>query len=865
MTANPVLDADDADALDAGEYRAFLEAKVKMAQASGLELAEADFHPRTRRTGHVVAAVQWAARGGRRAIFAAFGLHKTAMQLELMRLIRARTDGLSLITMPLGVRDQFVQEATELGEPVHWIRDHHEALPGVTNLTNYEPVRDGLVDPRRFRHASLDEASVLRSFGSKTFQTFLPLYAETPFRFVATATPSPNRYKELIHYAGYLGVMDTGQALTRFFQRDSQEAGNLTLYPHKEEEFWLWVASWALFIQRPSDLGFSDDGYELPTLDVRWHEVAGSGVVGRRVDRDGQGLLIAERATGLVEAAREKRGSIAARMAKTVEIVAQDPDAHFVIWHDLEDERAAIEAALPAAFSVYGTQALEAREEAIRAFSQGWAQYLSTKPILAGSGTNLQKHCHRAVFSGIGFKFNDFIQAIYRLQRFGQSQPVRIDIVHTEAEREVKRELEAKWARDTELRARMSGIIRDYGLNALAMAETLTRSIGVERAEVTGAAAQGEVAPRWRMIRNDCVDETARMAGESVDLVVTSIPFANHYEYTPSYNDFGHTESNAHFWAQMDHLTPSLLRVLNPGRLACIHVKDRILFGAVTGEGVPTVSPFHAECIFHYLKHGFQYLGMHIVLTDVVSENNANYRLGYTEMCKDGTKMGAGSPEYVLLFRKPQSEKSKSYADRRVEKDKADYSLARWQTDAHAFWRSSGERLPTPDEVQALVAQEAGYSKLVKLWGEASLKAIYDYRHHVRLGEALAAIGRLPSSWMALAPPSWSDAIWHDVVRMRTLNGAQAAAGREKHICPLQFDIVDRLIERYSMTGELVFDPFGGLGTVPLRAMLMGRRGMATELSADYFADAVTFLRAAEEGLGVRSLFDMLDVEAVAA
>ena len=142
-------------------------------------------------------------------------------------------------------------------------------------LTNYERVRDGDIRPDYFVATSLDEASVLRSFGSKTYQTFLDKFKNVPYKLVATATPSPNKYKELIHYAGYLEVMDTGQALTRFFQRDSTKANNLTLYPNMEDEFWLWVSSWALFITKPSDVNpeYSDDGYVLPPLDVRWHEI----------------------------------------------------------------------------------------------------------------------------------------------------------------------------------------------------------------------------------------------------------------------------------------------------------------------------------------------------------------------------------------------------------------------------------------------------------------------------------------------------------------------------------------------------------------------------------------------------------------
>ena len=394
----------------------------------------------------------------------------------------------------------------------------------------------------------------------------------------------------------------------------------------------------------------------------------------------------------------------------------------------------------------------------------------------------------------------------------------------------------------------MSDIIREYGLDPLNFAAELTRAIGVERIEATGEG--------WQVANNDCVLEARSMEANSVDLIVTSIPFSNHYEYTPSYNDFGHTDNDDHFFGQMDHLTPELIRILKPGRLACIHVKDRILFGNVTGLGFPTVNPFHADCIAHYRRHGLAYLGLIYIDTDVVRENNQTYRLGYTEMRKDGTKMGVGSPEFVLLFRKVQSDRSKGYADDPVQKRIEDYSLARWQLDAHARWRSSGNRLLTPEEMMAVDP------KLIpKLFREQSAAAIYDFDTHVRIGEALGDKQRLPSTYMALQPGTNRQDVWADVNRMLTLNTEQAAKGREQHVCPLQFDIVDRCIARWSDPGELVFDPFGGLFTVPMRALLAGRRGRAAELNPGYFLDGVKVLEATQRKMATATLFDLGEAE----
>ena len=825
-------------------YIDFLESKRAMAPVSGFDPGD-DVSPVLFPFQRDI--VRWAVRGGRRAIFAAFGLGKSLMQLEICRLVLGREGGRALIVCPLGVRQEFKRDAALLGLDPVFVRRDEEVRGDGLYLTNYESVRDGKLSPSLFTCATLDEASVLRSYGSKTYQTFLSLFDRVRYRFVATATPAPNRYKELIHYAGYLGVMDTGQALTRFFQRDSTKANNLTLYPHKEREFWLWLASWAVFVQKPSDLGYSDEGYDLPPIDVAWHKVeldAGD----YPVDRDGQERMFRDAATSLSDAAAVKRRSMDARVAVAKHIVDAWPkDEHFIIWHDLEAERRAIKKAIPEAVEVYGSQDLEERERRVVGFSEGEFRILATKPILSGSGCNFQRHCHHEIFIGVGFKFNDFIQAIHRVQRFQQKDRVRVDIIYADGEENVVRALQRKWREYEELTRKMEEIIKEYGLADAAIAGAMERSIGVERMEASGDG--------WLAVNNDTVEETSRMESDSIDLIVTSIPFSNHYEYTPSYNDFGHTEDDEHFFEQMDYLTPELLRVLKPGRIYCCHVKDRINFGNVTGAGVPTVQPFHVETIEHCMRHGFDYLGMITVVTDVVRENNQTYRLGWTEQCKDGTKMGVGSPEYVLLFHKPQTDRTRGYADTPVAKSKDEYSRARWQMDAHAFWRSSGDRHMTAGEWSSVPVSEIG-----KLFAEDSLKRVYDYEANVKIGEELDGRGHLPATFMALAPASWAPDVWTDVNRMLTLNTSQAQKGRVKHVCPLQFDIVDRLIERYSNPGETVYDPFGGLMTVPVRALHAGRKGIGTELNTGYWADGVAYLKAEEQRLSMPTLFDLMDM-----
>lgn len=1000
------------------DYEGFLKSKIVTAPESGFQIEENELSKVLK--PHQKAAVLWALRGGRRALFESFGLGKTVQQLEWCRQVVRHEGGRALIVLPLGVKQEFSRDSVELlgMEPPEYVRtmDEVKAACGDILMTNYERVRDGDIDPAQFTATSLDEASVLRSFGSKTYQTFLDKFRGVRYKLVNTATPSPNKYKELIHYAGYLEVMDTGQALTRFFQRDSTKANNLTLYPHKEEEFWLWVSSWALVLTKPSDLGFDDEGYALPPIEVRRHIVTDG--YGKAIDRDGQFKLQNDVAVSLSDEAREKRESIDIRVQEIERILFGDVkderrkerilqkvvcgeqrngsceaeraeqeklckeqgkiqrekqemaggkpgsiqgidkevfgesqrgsesavccmvqgkqgsctsanekteigkirdnagrirsscsetgmqmcdmrqgigdtwsekrgihrsrsqngegsrdsvhemqfyardgkrqcggieesdriSEQVVIWCNLNKEQEAIEKMLAlhsmSVTSLTGSQSIDVREDMIEEWKDCRTQVFLTKPEMYGQGVNLQQ-CSRMIFAGISYKFEEFIQAIHRIHRFGQENSVIIDIICTDAEDPVYRALMEKWEQHNHLQEKMREIVQKYGLNRQAAELVMARSIGVERVEVKGK--------NWTAVNNDCVEETAGMEENSVDLIVTSIPFSNHYEYTPSYNDFGHNENTGRFFEQMGYLTPNLLRILKPGRVFACHVKDRVLFGNATGMGMPTMEPFHALCIQHYMQAGFAYFGMITVVTDVVRENNQTYRLGWTEQCKDGSKMGVGCPEYILLFRKLPSCRSKAYADEPVKKSKDEYTRAQWQIDAHGFWRSSGDRLVSKEELEQVPT-----GKLQNVYRKYSRETVYSYEDHVALAKKLDEDGHLPATFMVVAPGSWTDQVWDDINRMRTLNTTQSQRRKTLHVCPLQLDIVDRLINRYSNPDDLVLDPFGGLGTVALEAVKAGRKGYTIELNNDYFRDAVGYLKERDETEENFSLFDVI-------
>lgn len=594
--------------------------------------------------------------------------------------------------------------------------------------------------------------------------------------------------------------------------------------------------------------------YDLPPLEVTWHEVATPPGVYATPDRDGQGRLVADASLGVSDAAAAKRNTLPERLDVLAAILAgwdrNNNLDQVVIWVELNREQEAVEKLLAdrgiTYASVHGGLDTDEVETRLEQWRNGDTVALIAKPVQLGEGVNLQRS-NKAVFLGVSFKFADTFQALHRIRRFGQHRTCDVHFIYAEAERSVKEVLGRKWAQHDQTAEVMAKIIAEHGLSQTSLSEALTRTVGVERVSIE--------SDRWQMACNDTVLEADHVEDGSVGLIVTSIPFGTLYEYSAAVEDFGHSADAEAFWAQMDYLTPRLLRMLAPGRVYACHVKDRIVFGNVTGAGYSTVYPFHAEAILHTMRHGFDFLGQITVVTDVVRENNQSYRLGWSEQCRDGTRMGCGTPEYVLLFRKPQSDRTRGYADIPVTKDKAEYSRSRWQVDAHGFWRDSGDRYLTAEDFDELSSGQRS-----RLFDEWTRTHVYDHELHVEIGERIDSKGQLPATFMLLAPASHHPDVWveSEIVRMRTLNTTQAQKGADLHVCPMPFGIVDRLIRRFSNEDDLVYDPFAGIGTVPLRAVTLGRRGRGVELNRAYWADAVDYLRAADAKADVPTLFDVL-------
>jgi len=889
------------------EYEKFLKNKVVIAPEFGMDVSNIELTPKL--FPHQKDIVHFCLKGGRRAIFASFGLGKTFMQLEIAKQIIKETGKPFLIVCPLGVAGEFKRDNKKLstGYDIDYITDtdNFETPKVQIYLTNYERIRKGDVVADWFGGVSFDEASILRNLQTETTNYVLKHFRKIKYRFVATATPTPNDYIEILNYADYLGVISRGHALTRFFQRDSQKAGNLKLYENKKDEFWKWVSTWAAFINTPADLGYDSTGYDLPELNIIEHCITYD-LQYQPVDKWGVPILFKDTTKSLLEVSKEKRDSLVARMNKVSEIIDEYPNESFIVWHHLESERAILERNFKGTdyVSVYGSMPNAEKEKRVIDFSEGKHKYLLTKPKISGSGCNLQIS-NNMIFAGIDYKFNDFIQAIHRQYRFGQDKVVNVHIIYTNNEYEVLKTLKEKWTKHLELNKQMIDLVKENGLNSQLIKSQMERQIFKNSKKVV---FQEGVT----VYNNDTVvvhADKKEMPDNSVDFYVTSIPFGDHYEYSDNYNDMGHNHGNEEFFKQMDYLTPNMLRCLKPGRVAAIHVKDRIRYSYQNGTSFTTIADFSGQTVAHFQKNGFYLLGKITITTDVVAENNQTYRLGWSEQCKDASKMGVGLPEYVLLFRKAPTHSDNSYADQPVEhtkgdekyydckecdktfipkkakvitkkdidyfvcpicqshhkewtvnhnsyfkKTEKDYTKALWQLDAHSYQRSSGNRYLTRDDLKKFDVK-----RIVGKWKEINKSEIYDFAEHLRICEEMDELEKLSSTFMTLPVHSNSDFVWTDVNRMNTLNTYQANNKKEKHICPLQFDIVDRLINRYSMEGEVVCDPFNGLGTTTLRALKMKRKGIGMELNPEYFSDSLYYLKAEIYKMSVPTLFDLID------
>lgn len=419
-------------------YRDFLQSKRRVWHGDGVSISDlpsALFPWQS-------AIVRWALRKGRAAIFADCGLGKTFMQLAWAQSIPGRV----LILAPLCVAEQTVAEGVKLGIDVRYARTSDEATGPIT-ITNYERV-DGF-EPSAFTGVVLDESSILKAFDGKTRGKLIAMFAHTPYRLCCTATPSPNDIAELANHAEFIGLMTRAEFLATWFIHD--DAG-WRMKGHAVEPFYRWLSSWALSIRKPSDIGYSDEGFTLPPL--RIHECIVES------ESDGTTLFPELGLRGITGRSAARKASMGARLEATITLATETPD-QVLLWCGLNDEADLLAEAIPNAVNVQGSDSYAVKVNAIQAFVRGETRVLVTKIKVAGFGLNFQ-HCHRMAFVGIGDSYEQYYQAIRRCWRFGQQHPVDATIVVSDAERVIVSNVKQKEAKADQLAADMLAHMRDF-------------------------------------------------------------------------------------------------------------------------------------------------------------------------------------------------------------------------------------------------------------------------------------------------------------------------------------------------------------------------------------------------------------------
>ena len=373
----------------------------------------------------------FALRTGCAAMFLDTGLGKSLCALDWGRVIVEHTNKPVLMLAPLAVAMQHEREAGKFGIDAKAVREPDDIGGARVYITNYD--RLDKFDASQFGGVILDESSILKSFTGATTRKLISTFAQTPFRLACTATPAPNDHAELGQHSEFLGALSQSQMLVRWFLHDSADTGTWRMKGHAVEDFWNWVASWARCVSKPSDLGFSDDGFALPKMTMIRHIVEADRSIHAGDEKDGQAKLFRMPETSATSIHREKRLTIEARADKIAALVAADPNEPWVIWCDTDYEADALTDRIPHAVEVRGSMRPDVKEERITAFSTGAAQIIITKPSVAGFGLNWQ-HCARMAFVGLSFSYESFYQAVRRCWRFGQTRPVNVHVAMADTE-----------------------------------------------------------------------------------------------------------------------------------------------------------------------------------------------------------------------------------------------------------------------------------------------------------------------------------------------------------------------------------------------------------------------------------------------
>jgi hypothetical protein len=609
------------------DYKEFLDGKRIETVDVGFDVSDEDVNPALFRFQSKI--VRWAVKRGRAAIFADCGMGKALMALEWASQIYRKTNNNVLVLTPLAVGQQFVIEGDKFGIPVNLCRSGQDIKPGI-NVTNYERLHH--YDSRDFGAIVLDESSILKSFDGKYRKTITDFAMEINYRLACTATPAPNDLIELTNHAEFLDVMNGKEIMALFFTQDGNTTHKWRLKGHAREDFWRWMATWSVALQKPSDLGFSDDGFELPKLNVKQETVT---VAGKNLS-----TLFPMEAQTLQERRDARRDSQEERVARCADLVNDNNDA-WLIWCNLNSESESLKSAIPDAVEVKGSDSNEHKEKALMDFTNGNVRVLISKPTICGFGMNWQ-HCHNIAFVGLSDSFEQTYQAIRRCWRFGQESDVDVYIITADTEGAVVRNIKRKEQQSNEM---IRSIVREMrGLNI---------QIDNSRRDEMAYQTDNAYGNGWHLMLGDSCERIKEVETDSVGLSVFSPPFPSMYAYTNSARDMGNARSFDEMINHFKFLMSDLLRVTMPGRTCAMHLTQAVAFKSK--DGYIGIKDFRGKTIEAMQDAGWIYYGE--VCIDKCPQLKAirtkDRGLLFKTLANDSSHMHMALADYLLQFRKP--------------------------------------------------------------------------------------------------------------------------------------------------------------------------------------------------------------------
>lgn len=605
-------------------YKDFLTTKSMDKLDTGIQVADQDIcgtlYPFQRDI------VTWACAKGKAAVFADCGLGKTFMQIEWARLIQERTGSDVLILAPLAVNQQTVMEGHKIDVPLHPVRSQDQVQTGI-NIANYEMLDH--FDPAAFGAIVLDESSILKHFGSVYRDKLTTFAQDIPYRLCCTATPAPNDYIELINHAEFLSIMKGKEMVALFFTTDGNTTHSWRLKRHAEDDFWLWVASWAVALRAPSDLGYEDGGFLLPP--IQWRDV--------KVLSDAKdGFLFPVEAQTLNEQRAAQRDSFPRRQEEILKLV--DNSEQWLIWCNYNYESTQLSRAIPDAVEVCGSDKLEDKESRMLAFSRGDARVMVTKPKIAGHGMNWQQ-CHNMIFASLSHSYEAFYQATRRCWRFGQQKLVNIYTMTSDAERAIVQNIRKK---EHKVQAMMGAIIKQIA----------SRNFHSTRKEQAVYHVEKEEGQDWQMYCGDSIEVMDEIPDESVGLSIFSPPFPGMYVYTNSDRDLGNSTNIDEMMEHFQYLIApdKLQRVMMPGRLCCVHLVQLPTFKYLSGY--VGLQDFRGRTIQMMIDNGWIYAGEVCIDKDpqIKAIRTKDRGLLFKSLATDASVMTQALGDYLIYFRK---------------------------------------------------------------------------------------------------------------------------------------------------------------------------------------------------------------------